>query len=181
MRKENIMNRIGIRIAIIAVIVVGAAGYKLFFVDSDEVRNFNDELVGLIQRSDERFTIFTKHVKEYCQGKKVDLTAMRAQREILAGNIRSDLNKLKKTAVPDDELCKEFHGSCTAYVDNSLNIAEKYEEVIAYISQHNPGKEGDFAVVEEPLAELLQKDEQMFDATAAIQLRMAKKFDFKVQ
>ncbi|MDP6543866.1 MAG: hypothetical protein QGH60_07725 [Phycisphaerae bacterium] len=175
------MGKAGIRVAIVAVIILGTVGYKLFFVDSDEVRNFNDRLVDMIERSNLRFEGLTDFIDQYTDGKKVNVEAMSPQRERLAESIRTDLKLLKRTTVPDDELCKNLHRTCVAYIRNSRDIADKYQEVFAYISQHNPGNAADFDVFLKPITPLLEKDEQLLEAAIAAQEKLVKKFGLKIE
>ena len=175
------MGRAGIRIAIIVLVIAGVAGYKLLFVDSNEVGNFNDELVEVLEQSDARFQKLSAYLDRYGDGKKVNIEAMRAQRKELVARVNYDLQKLGKTKSPDDELCKDLHRTCVAYVNNSLDMANKYEEVIAYMSQHNPGKEADFAATIKLLQPLIEKDQEALAATIAAQKRLVKKFDLKIR
>jgi len=175
------MGRAGIRIAIAVLVVAGVAGYKLFIVDSDEVLNFNDSLVKLLDRSDARFQKLSAYLDQYGNGKKVNIEAMRVQRKELVARVNYDLQKLRKTKAPDDQLCKDFHRNCMAYVNNLLDSADKYEEVIAYMSEHNPGKEADFAMTIELLQPLIEKDQEVRAATIAAQKRLVKKFGLKIK
>jgi hypothetical protein len=175
------MDRLPIRLVIIGVVVLGVLGYRFFFVDSDEVRGFNDAMVDMVTASDAKFTPFTEYLDQYYEGTQVDVQAMTAARDGLEQGMAADRNKLQGYTVPDDELCKEFHGVCLSYVDNSWQISQKYKEVIDYISQHNPGTDDDFAAVEGMLEELLAKDGTLFQQAGACQQRMADKFDFEVE
>jgi hypothetical protein len=175
------MDKLPIRLVIIGVVVLGVSGYRFFFVDSDEVRGFNDALVDMVSASDAKFQPFTQHLDQYYEGTQVDVQAMTQARDGLEQSVAADRNALQGYEVPDDELCKEFHGVCLSYVENSWQISQKYKDAIDYISQHNPGTKDDFAVIDTMLEELLTRDNSIFDQAAACQGRMADKFDFDVK
>lgn len=175
------MNRFAIRIGIFAVVLVGVLGYRILFVDSNEVINFNDKLVGIMSKSDLRYKDFLGILDAYHEGQKVDADAMTQARTTMEENIRKDLDQVSQMAVPDDEVCKEFHGTCKSYIENSLNVTDMYKEVVAYISTHNPGGEEDFAKVDAITQAVLAKDEQLMKAVGQCQRQMADKFDFKLE
>ncbi len=175
------MGNIGARVAIFAVIIVGFIGYRFFFVDDTEVMGFNDALVDVVGSSDSHFKPVTRHYDQYFEGKEIDIPAMTRAQEALEKNISADLEKLKSMAVPNDDLCKEFHGVCLSYVENSWQIAQKYKEVIDFISKNNPGTEANFEEAFGILNELIVKDGQLFNKSINCQKRMADKFDFEIQ
>ncbi|MHC4401356.1 MAG: SHD1 domain-containing protein [Planctomycetota bacterium] len=107
----------------------------------NKIGSFNDKLVDTLTESDERFPPFTAFLDQYAEGWEVDVERMRAMQAELAKSVRSDLDRVTEMTVPDDELCKAFHGACLEYVQNSCEITEKYNEVIDYIAKNNPGKE----------------------------------------
>jgi hypothetical protein len=49
------------RIVIAAVVLLGIVGYRVFFVDSNEVLKFNDTLVDMVTQADTRFKPITLH------------------------------------------------------------------------------------------------------------------------
>ena len=104
-----------------------------------------------------------------------------AARDELKTTVESDLQTLRDITVPDDELCKEFHSHCVAYVSNSSDVVDKYEEQVAYISKHNPGKEQDLDALDAITAEPLAKHAQLFNTVVEVQAKMADKFDFELE
>ena len=172
---------VGVRLGVAAVVIIGVMGYKAFFVDSDEVVRFNDRLVDMIGRYDAKFTQFGSYVEAYSNGDKVDVAQMTATNERLAKSVKSDRDVLKFMTVPDDEVCKEFHAACAAYVENSVKFLEANGKIIDHVSEHNPAGEGDSEVVNALLAEPIADDERLFDAVTMCQRKMAERFDFKLE
>lgn len=154
---------------------------KVFFVDSEEVRQFNDKLVDITTQTDQRFTSYVVFLDQYNEGETVNVQAMRTARDQLESEIRSDLDTIDNLAIPDDELCKTFHRSLRDYVANSLAIAQKYNEQIEYIATHNPATPEDVEKTEDMLTDLLIKDGQLLDATIAKQEEMVKKHDLEFE
>lgn len=175
------MKSLGARFGGLIVVVAGVLGYKAFFVDSDEVVNFNDALVAIIEESDGKFGTFLNYLNDYSEGKAIDVDAMTAARDQLSANIQSDRDVLENIELPDDDACKAFHSACQMYVDNNFQIAEKYKDVIQHISEHNPAEDGDVDSVDALLAESLKKDDALFKAVGATQATLAEKFDLTIE
>ena len=173
------MNKV--RIGAIVVVVLIAAGYKLFFVDSDEVGQFNDTLVEMVQKSDERFSPVGKQVEAYALGEKVNTTQMTQMQKKLVKLLNSDVKKLKSMTVPDCEVCKELHASCMTYMANSLAIAEGYTAVIKQMELKNPGTEDDLEAATAPLGELIEKDTKLLNEVVSKQQKMAKKYNLTLK
>ena len=174
---KSLLLRIGVFVAVVAAVV----GYRVFFADSDEVREFNDTLVDMVSQADSRFKPFMEHLRRYSEGQEVTVELAAKARDELEKSIRGDRDLLKRIEMPDDELCREFHGGCVEYVENSLQLVEKYKEVIDYMSEHNPGAEADVDAVDALIADLIDKDEKLFDVVAQRQKRLAEKFGFELK
>ena len=176
------MNRIGSRVLVICVVGVGVVLYNLFFVDSAEVREFNDGLVDLVQESDLRFHPISDLIYGYLDGGQSDVTKLSRMQVDLLAAVKGDSERLNSMTVPDDDLCREFHRSCVDYLENSLALAGKYSEVIDYIRVHNPAsKAEDFETVNGMIATYLEKDEKLMATVGENQERMANKFDFRLE
>ena len=169
------------RVAIAVVVVLGVVGFRVFFVDSNEVRRFNDKLVDTVGQANSRFEPFERHLVRYFEGAEVNVELMAQARDDLERNIKGDHDLLKQMTVPEDELCGEFHSGCLAYVENSVQLVEKYKEAIDYISKHNPGNEADVNAVGSLLAKLATKDGELLQSVSECQQRMAKEYDFKLE
>jgi hypothetical protein len=169
------------RIVIAVVVVLGILGYNLFFVDSGEVGKFSDKLVDTVAQANSRFEPFSGHLQRYFEGAEVNVELMAQARDDLEKNIKGDHDLLKQITVPEDELCGEFHSGCLAYVENSVQLVEKYKEAIDYISKHNPGNEADVKAVAVLLARLGARDEELLEDVGESQKKMAKKFDLTLK
>jgi hypothetical protein len=169
------------RITMFGVAAVAFIGYKIFFVDSGEVLKFNDTLVDIVVASDSNFEPYLGFLNQYAEGKEVDVALMTEAQDQLKAKIETDLQTLREITVPDDELCKEFHSHSVAYISNSADVVDKYQEQIAYISENNPGVEKDLDAVGAFIAEPLAKDQQLFQAVVETQGKMAAKFDFELE
>ncbi|MBN1672488.1 MAG: hypothetical protein JXR37_15715 [Kiritimatiellae bacterium] len=175
------MNRMGIRLVIAAVVVAGVVGYRLLFVDTDEVVRFNDKLVDMVAQADKRFETLGGNLRQYSMGQAVDVAQMSQARDNVEKKVRQDLTALQQAKVPDNALCKEFHTTCVQYVENSISVAETYKDVIAHIAAHNPGEQTDRDTVDGLLAEVIAKDQALFKAVGVAQKKLATKFDFKLK
>ncbi|MDP6634823.1 MAG: hypothetical protein QGG42_08000 [Phycisphaerae bacterium] len=102
------MKNLGARIALIGLIIGGVVAYRVFFVDSDEVGSFNDDLVDVISASDKSYQTFTGLLDDYCEGRTVNIQAMRVEQDRLNRKVQRDVDRIRKISVPDDELCKSF-------------------------------------------------------------------------
>ena len=169
------------RLILFGVIGLGFLVHKIFFVDSGEVRNFNDTLVDIVVSSDANFDPYLGFLNQYSEGTEIDVAAMTQARDQLQTTIEADLTTLKEITVPDDELCKEFHSSSVAYVANSADVVAKYKEQIAYITEHNPGTEQDLDALDAIIAEPIARDDELFQAVVDVQAKMADKFDFELE
>lgn len=174
-------NSLVVRLAIIGIVVFGGILYRVFFVDSNEVIGYNDELVDMVQRSDQRFVPIGEHLDTYASGGGVDLASMgRAQSSLVKG-IRDDRERLSSMTVPDSDLCRRFHDACVRYVENSLALAEKYKFVIAHINENPDPSDESVAFVHGLIADLLEKDEKLFEEVLSAQRAMAEKYDLQLQ
>ncbi|MFC1587745.1 hypothetical protein ACFL54_05490 [Planctomycetota bacterium] len=164
-----------IRVLIVVLIIGGSFAYRFFFVDSDEVIEFNNALIDMITQSNTRFDNISELEDKYYIGETIDVKNMTLVQEVLADRIQKDLVRLNGIEIPDNELCREFHMSCLNYIENSLKLAGKYAEVIDYISKNNPCKdeEAGFAAIELLTDDLLIKDEKLLDAAIASQEKVA--------
>ena len=175
------MNRLLLRIALIVVVAGGIVGYRILFVDTDEVIGFNDTVVDVVEKADAGFHPFVAELEKYSEGGSVDVEMLTQIRDSLESNLTRNRNRLQSVEIPEDEICQGFHAACVAYVDNSMTIAEKYKEVIEYISAHNPGDKENSDAVDELLDDLITKDQELLQAIGQHQEKMAKEFDIKLE
>ncbi len=174
---KSIISKFGI---VILILVLGV-GYKIFFVDSDEVINFNNTLVELSEKSDEKYKPFNEMFAAYYDEKEIDIKKLSDLRDTLESELSNDLQSIKDLQVPDDELCKDFHKEFVAYHKNSVEIARKYTEVLAYAAKHNPPAEKDVEAVDKILKGPQEIEDLILKNIEELQERMAKKFDLEIQ
>lgn len=154
---------------------------KIFFVDSDEVRGFNDKLVDISTRNGSGFATMMGYLDQYATGQRIDLQAMKSSRDQLENDVQSNLAMIDSTDIPDDELCKNFHRAVREHAANSLAIVQKFNEQIDYMAAHNPGTTADVEKVDAMLDELMLKNDSLFSAVESTQKQMADKHDLTLQ
>jgi hypothetical protein len=174
------MNRKLVRFALLGILVVIVISACTDVVTRDEVRDFNDQIVGATSRCGSRYDEFSRYMDIYRSGEEVSVAAMESERDELLVALADSAAKLGKIEPPDDELCREFYGNSVAYIDKLREIVDKYKEPIAYISAHNPAKEGDFKAAGEPLKALRNAEGKLLAKTMTTQKRLLEKYRWEI-
>lgn len=167
---------IGIGIGLVIFVIA-----KVFFVDSDEVKAFNDKLVDISTQNGQGFSTVMEYLGQYAEGQAIDVEALKSSRDQLESSVRSNLEKIDSIDIPDDELCRSFHKALREHAANSLAITERIGEQITYISAHNPGTAEDVEKVDGMLNDLLTKNQVLFATVGSAQQQMADKHDLTLQ
>lgn len=172
------MNRL---IVIVGIVIVGMI-VSYFTISSKDVVGYNDRMVAAITRMDETFTPLSAHMDVYADAKPVDLQAFASSVQSVSQSVDSQLADLRAIAVPDDELCRDFHASAVAYAENNLVYSAIYrDKALPYIRAHNPGSEQDAAAVTGMFNEVIAKDDKLMETVQSRQADMAKKYRIKLQ
>lgn len=161
------------RFAVVGVLLAIGAAVSFFTVDSGDVVEFNDELVGICQETDRSFQGYVLLLEQYAGGQQVELAALDREQARIARTVERARSEIGTIDVPDDDLCREFHAAVVAYVDNFAAVADAFEEVNGYIGSHNPGTEADLAAVQELFSESFQQEEVLLAKVQSAQKRMA--------
>ena len=169
------MNRTIVRCALLGIFIVIVVAYTVHIVTDDDRLDFNDKVVVAISLPNSKYEVFTRYIEIYRGGEEVSVAAMEFERDELAAIVRQGAESLSEIEAPDDELCREFYRNSVAYIDNLQEIVVKYKEVIAYISEHNPGEKGDFAAAVKPLKELRNAEGKLLAAIMTSQKRLLEK------
>jgi len=159
------MNRTIVRFALLGIFIVIVVASSVHIVTDDDILAFNDEVVKVIAPPNSKYEEFTRYIEFYRSGEEVSVAAMEFERDALSAIVDQGAKSLAEIEAPDDELCVELYRNSVAYIGNLQEIVGKYTEVIAYISQHNPGEKGDFAAATKPLKELRNTEGKLLAAT----------------
>ncbi|MCP4378484.1 MAG: hypothetical protein GY794_20205 [bacterium] len=174
------MNRKLVRFALLGILVVIVIFACRDVVTRDEVRDFNDQIVSVTSLPGSKYDEFSRYIDIYRSGQDVSVAAMESERDELLEALAACCAELKKIEAPDDELCRDFYRKSVAYIDKLRKIVDKYEVVIAYISAHNPAKEGDFKAATEPLKALRNAEGKLLAETMTSQKRLLEKYRWEI-
>jgi hypothetical protein len=164
-----------------AIILVGVIA-SFFTVSNRSVLKFNDATIDKVSAVDGNFLPILKIMGEYSDNKAIDADKFSKVITESESGIKSVVTQIETAAVPDSDLCKNFHGSVLAYTKNSLAIVLVYKDkVLPYVKLHNPPTEKDASVVEGLLANSIAEDTRLLEAVKASQVSMAKKYKIKLQ
>jgi hypothetical protein len=172
------MNRL---VVIVGIVIVGMI-VSYFTISSKDVVGYNDKMVAAITHMDETFKPLSGHLEVYADAKPVDLNAFESGVQSVSDSVDRQLADLKAVAVPNDDLCRDFHASAIAYAENNLVYSAIYrEKALPYIRAHNPGSDKDVEAVTGMFNEVIAKDDKLMEAVQSRQTDMAKKYRIKLQ
>ena len=170
------MNRI---VVVIALVVIAVVYQSLsLFGGSDDV-DISPELREAITSAGAEEVKLTAYLQRYLTGKTIDIEAMTAQRDRMAKSVNLVLEYVEEMTGSDCKEWNNFHRNLAACFAHAAKNAEKYKEVIAYISKHNPGKETDFDAAVSPLKDLLEEGPMLASALRDSQVILMKKIRAK--
>ena len=159
-------------IALLIVIVSVALALQSFLPGDERSGGFQERLNTALKETESRYKDLVSHLTRYLDGQKIDVDAMSAQRDLTAESALKVSHCFRETSLPDREPVRSYLIKFKASFYNLSKTIEKFKEVIAYISEHNPGKDADFIAVLEPLDELAAEREKLQEELIAAQKKV---------
>lgn len=113
----------------------------------EETRKAAQELHGessaIIRAFHKALEPLQDHYLKYDWSEKVDVDAMSKDNVEFSSKTSGFLDQMKKIDVPDDPECKAYHTACVDLAADFAEYSKRYEKLIGYIKEHNPGSEAD--------------------------------------
>ena len=107
--------------------LVVCAIISLFVVSSDDVVEYNDKTVVIVQSMDKVYEKYCQELFKYSSGQEADVAFMTKERKRIEKKVKQYRSKLKALTVPDCDLCRTFHICLIAYVKNAVKFYVKFK------------------------------------------------------
>ncbi|MBT3200115.1 MAG: hypothetical protein HN350_09380 [Phycisphaerales bacterium] len=157
------MNKMFVIVAL--VLILGVCQALSLFGGDDEI-HIGPELSASLEMAGKEERKLNICLQQYFEKKKVDVDAMRGQRDQMAKSLQFAFDHLDQMTGPDTEVWDEFKANTAACVTHSLKVADKNKDMIDHISKHNPGTDADFKILNELMGDLVSTSKKLSAALA---------------
>ncbi|MDA3961763.1 MAG: hypothetical protein PF961_13315, partial [Planctomycetota bacterium] len=112
-------------------------------VSTQAVADYNDFIVESTDRMDMQCGEVAEIMGLWFEGQTVDVAALETEQNEFSAASATCLAELQAYSVPNADTCKAMQTVVLDYTNNTIALAKAYDEVVAYIKDHNPATDGD--------------------------------------
>lgn len=169
-----------VKVILFVVVIAGMGLYNFLFVDQDEVGDFNNELVAMVQASDKAFAPAGKKIEALSNGQFDPASLPEAEK--IAKIAKRQLQRISEMKVPPEELSQKFHAACVDYMKANIALAEAWHGGLKKVAN----AEGDdvgvaIAATLASCGTLAEACDKQFKHVQMCQRQLSNKYDIKLK